>query len=1066
MVSIDGMDEGVGDEVTALGMEEGVHLQRKESEYSLKPESRDMLRSGEMFIHGEGDYSRNPTQEFTVQEGKNVYNSVNHMNGEQIHDAGVMVEELRVTNYNGSNLAIIGTTNNRERMQGRQSQWQHLYQFAGGLGGGSSHGDTMHRDNSQAKSSFWEDIGCAPLAELSGQKPFADDGNDMVEQLTIAENKKASENDLGGIRTKILSKSRFSEFFVKQTLKGKGIVCKGAPRDGFHPESKVQNNLKVACTTVVASDIPPSLGSKAAMPSPAGIAGPRTGGSDHDGVSLRQWLKVKHQKASKFECLYIFRQIVNVVDYYHSQGTALKDLRPSCFRLLPSNQVKYIGSPVHRETSESSMDQNTLQSDSCLTRKRPLKQIMFPSAALYAKKQKFSENKNFISQWHQFSSLSGYKRETAHDSNVNSTCPRDSCNEYNEDNPSSETQSKSSSSPFTSSIAQQRLISLGDQLEEKWYTSPEELGGGGCTIASNIYCLGVVLFELLGRFDSERAHAAAMSDLCQRILPPEFFSENTKEAGFCHWLLHPEPSSRPTTRDILQSEMTNGAEEVHAEELSSSMEQDDAESDLLLHFLVLLEEQKQKHASKLVEELRRLEKDIEEVERRHSIKNPLSHSCLHNDSLSRKENRFLHKEPSSSEVLSQSSPVSDTNELRSTRNISHLESVYFSMRSKVQLSESDATMRADKDLLRKRESWYLAQKEEETQIPTDHLGAFYDGLCKYARYSKFEVRGILRNGDFSSSANVICSLSFDREEDYFATAGVSKKIKIFEFNALFNESVDIHYPAIEISNKSKLTCVCWNNYIRNYLASTDYDGAVKLWDASTGQGFSQFTGHERRAWSVDFSQVCPTKLASGSDDYLVKLWSITERNCLDTIRTIANVCCVQFSPHSSHLLAFGSSDYRTYCYDLRNTRTPWCVLAGHNKAVSYVKFLDSETLVSASTDNTLKLWDLNKTSPCGPSTNACNILTLGGHTNEKNFVGLSTADGYIACGSETNEVYAYHRSQAMPITSHKFGSIDPISGKETDENNGQFISSVCWRGKSDMVVAASSSGCIKVLQLV
>lgn len=54
----------------------------------------------------------------------------------------------------------------------------------------------------------------------------------------------------------------------------------------------------------------------------------------------------------------------------------------------------------------------------------------------------------------------------------------------------------------------------------------------------------------------------------------------------------------------------------------------------------------------------------------------------------------------------------------------------------------------------------------------------------------------------------------------------------------------------------------------------------------------------------------------------------------------------------------------------------------------------------------------------------------------------------------------------MPITSHKFGSIDPISGKETDDINGQFVSSVCWRQKSDMVVAANSSGCIKVLQIV
>lgn len=108
----------------------------------------------------------------------------------------------------------------------------------------------------------------------------------------------------------------------------------------------------------------------------------------------------------------------------------------------------------------------------------------------------------------------------------------------------------------------------------------------------------------------------------------------------------------------------------------------------------------------------------------------------------------------------------------------------------------------------------------------------------------------------------------------------------------------------------------------------------------------------------------------------------SQRNCLGTIRNVANVCCVQFSSHSSHLLAFGSADYSTYCYDLRNLRSPWCVLAGHRKAVSYVKFLDSETLVSASTDNTLKIWDLNKTSPVGASINACS-LTLSGHTNEK-----------------------------------------------------------------------------------
>lgn len=54
--------------------------------------------------------------------------------------------------------------------------------------------------------------------------------------------------------------------------------------------------------------------------------------------------------------------------------------------------------------------------------------------------------------------------------------------------------------------------------------------------------------QLLSCFDSESARSAAMSDLRHRILPPDFLSKNPQEAGFCLWLLHPEPSSRPTAR--------------------------------------------------------------------------------------------------------------------------------------------------------------------------------------------------------------------------------------------------------------------------------------------------------------------------------------------------------------------------------------------------------------------------------------------------------------------------------------------------------------------------------------
>ena len=56
-----------------------------------------------------------------------------------------------------------------------------------------------------------------------------------------------------------------------------------------------------------------------------------------------------------------------------------------------------------------------------------------------------------------------------------------------------------------------------------------------------------------------------------------------------------------------------------------------------------------------------------------------------------------------------------------------------------------------------------------------------------------------------------------------------------------------------MSNKSKLSYVCWSPYIKNHLASTDYDGVVQMWDVDTGQPLSQYMEHQKRAWSVHFS---------------------------------------------------------------------------------------------------------------------------------------------------------------------------------------------------------------------
>ncbi|KAI9113056.1 hypothetical protein K1719_015988 [Acacia pycnantha] len=61
------------------------------------------------------------------------------------------------------------------------------------------------------------------------------------------------------------------------------------------------------------------------------------------------------------------------------------------------------------------------------------------------------------------------------------------------------------------------------------------------------------------------------------------------------------------------------------------------------------------------------------------------------------------------------------------------------------------------------------------------------------------------------------------------------------------------------------------------------------------------------------------------------------------------------------------------------------------------------------------------------------VRTCKGHTNEKNFVGLTVNNYYIACGSETNEAGSYfisaleHATMKYPRQSQLGGRLEPYS---------------------------------------
>ncbi|XP_077986662.1 E3 ubiquitin-protein ligase COP1-like [Glandiceps talaboti] len=341
----------------------------------------------------------------------------------------------------------------------------------------------------------------------------------------------------------------------------------------------------------------------------------------------------------------------------------------------------------------------------------------------------------------------------------------------------------------------------------------------------------------------------------------------------------------------------------------------------------------------------------------------------------------------------------------------------------------------------------------------DLLAEFTDSLNKFTRFTSIRPLATLNYAsDIYNGSSIVSSIEFDRDWEFFAIAGVTKKIKVFEYGTVIQDAVDIHYPANEMVCNSKISCICWNAYHKGMLASSDYEGTVTLWDAFNGTKTRLFQEHEKRCWSVDFNKMDPKLIASGSDDAKVKLWSTNMEHSVTCLEAKANVCCVKFNPTQMYLLAFGSADHCVHYYDLRYTKQAVQVFKGHRKAVSYCKFVNSEEIVSASTDSQLKLWTVSKPH---------SVRTFRGHINEKNFVGLAATEDYIGCGSENNSLYVYYKGLSKQLLTFKFDTVRSVLDKDKkEEDANEFVSAVTWRTDSNVLVAANSQGTIKVLELV
>lgn len=138
------------------------------------------------------------------------------------------------------------------------------------------------------------------------------------------------------------------------------------------------------------------------------------------------------------------------------------------------------------------------------------------------------------------------------------------------------------------------------------------------------------------------------------------------------------------------------------------------------------------------------------------------------------------------------------------------------------------------------------------------------------------------------------------------------------------------------------------------LATTGYDGVVRLWDVATGRALGILKGAKGTNWTVDYAPD-GRQLAAAGEDGLVRIWSPASGRLL---RSLAghqrNVWEVRFSPDGKRL-ASGSFDSTVRLWDSA-TGAPLATLADHEQAVVGLAWSpDGRWLATGGDDSTTRL---------------------------------------------------------------------------------------------------------------
>jgi WD40 repeat protein len=210
------------------------------------------------------------------------------------------------------------------------------------------------------------------------------------------------------------------------------------------------------------------------------------------------------------------------------------------------------------------------------------------------------------------------------------------------------------------------------------------------------------------------------------------------------------------------------------------------------------------------------------------------------------------------------------------------------------------------------------------------------------------------------------------------------------------------------------------------LASGNDDYTIKLWNVETGQEIRTLSGHNNNVTGVSFSPDGKT-LVSGSFDYTIKLWNVETGKEIRTLKGHNDgIFSVSFS-RDGKTLASGNGDNTIKLWNVE-TGQEIRTLKGHNYSVSSVSFSrDGKILASGSRDKTIKLWNVETGQE---------IRTLSGHNGFVESVSFSSDGKTLASGSSDNTIKLWNGNNGWDLDALMERSCDWVRVYLHNPNSG------------------------------